>query len=183
MLGESGGIKADGFALEVGGRVLSRHWNSRRAGWTVIVKVNRASEADGGVILSVSTPGGVVPIETITDYKAPEEGDLAKVKAVRKLLPLVNYPGDGFVEMTRARWDGFADERKTHTARATEEYGAYRYRMSWCPDELEDGAGVPDRREDRRAPARAEGSPAPPGAGMRDGERRRRHEARRRDGA
>ena len=112
MLGESGGIKADGFALEVGGRVLSRHWNSRRAGWTVIVKVNRASEADGGAILSVSTPGGVVPIETITDYKAPEEGDLAKVKAARKLPPLVNYPGDGFVEMTRARWGSLCRRRK-----------------------------------------------------------------------
>ena len=121
MLGESGGIKADGFKLEVGGRVLCRHWNSRRAGWTVIVKVNRASDADGGAIVSVSTPGGLVPVETITDYRAPEEGDAAKVKAARKLPPLVNYPGEGFVEMTRARWDRHAaDEKKAHTAKAAE---------------------------------------------------------------
>jgi predicted RNA methylase len=157
MLGESGGIKADGFKLEVGGRVLAMHWTARRSGWVVITKVNRAAEAEGGAILSVSTPGGVVPVEAIQEYRAPSEEDAAKVKAALKLAPMVNRewgpplvasgarslplhrdggknaePGaaSACVHMTKAEWaKTYKDYKGSRTTAPTAEHGAYRYRI------------------------------------------------------
>jgi predicted RNA methylase len=127
MLGESGGLAADKFPIEIGGRVF------RRRGWFVVKGINRSE----GRISSVSVVGhfaGTIAIEDITDYRAPEEGDAEKVKAATKLPPIVNYPGVGFVSMTKAEWDRSAKAGNGRMDRrtATSEYGAHRQREKFA---------------------------------------------------
>jgi phospholipid N-methyltransferase len=97
MLGEQGGLVADKFDIEVGGRVLNR------GEWKVVTKVNRQD----GRINSVSIIGryaGVVPVEEIKDYRAPSADEAEKVKAVTKQPPLCNFRSEGCIEMTSAEW-------------------------------------------------------------------------------
>jgi predicted RNA methylase len=127
MLGEAGGIVADKFAIEVGGKVLCSGWR-RNHGYLVVLRVNRV----GGAIASVRVNGeGVVSVEDIEDYRAPEAGDVEKVKAATKLAPIVNYPGEGFRHMTKEEFD----RRKKHSdtcfikrLNPTAEHGAHRLR-------------------------------------------------------
>jgi len=101
MLGEAGGLKADKFKIEVGGKVLCSGWR-RSSGYLVVLRVNRVD----GAIASVRVNGeGVVSVESIEDYREPEAGDAEKVKAATKLAPLVNYPGEGFRHMTKEEFD------------------------------------------------------------------------------
>jgi len=124
MLAEDGGIAADAFAIEVGGRVLVR------GEWLVVTRVNRKD----GRILSVTTNARYVSvrgIEEVKDYRAPTAEEVAVVKAATKLPPLVNYRKEGFVEITKGQWK--AHERaQTGCARRvnpTAEFGAHRQRF------------------------------------------------------
>lgn len=128
MLDEQGGTAADKFPIEIGGRVMARHWRARGKGWLVVTKVNR--DATGG-IGSVSTTEGVIEIEHVEDYRAPEEGATAAVKASKKLPPLVNYPGEGFRHMTQADYTARAkhsDHYHVKKVAASATYGAHRCR-------------------------------------------------------
>ena len=127
MLDESGGLAADKWNLEPGGRVLGRF------GWCVIERVNRRD----GAITSVSVIGGnygsTMGIEQIKDYQPPSDGDADKVKKATALGPIVNYPGEGFEPMTKAeytervpRWSDFP---KLARYGATDEHGPYRVRQ------------------------------------------------------
>lgn len=128
MLDEQGGLKAEGFDIQLGGRVLVD------GEWLVVMRVNKK----GGQINSVTTNARYVPvrgIEEIKDYRAPTEEDAAKVKKATKLPPLVNFPGEGFIEMTAAEYKKKpADYKGTRTAPATAEHGAYRYRTAFLPN-------------------------------------------------
>ncbi|MGJ7512714.1 DUF3560 domain-containing protein [Variovorax sp. GT1P44] len=98
MLDESGGIKADAFDIQVGGRVLVD------GEWLIVKRVNKS----GGAINSVSTNARYVKvkgIEGVKGYEAPTAEDAEKVKAATTLPPLCNYPGEGFHSMTKAEWD------------------------------------------------------------------------------
>ena len=98
MLAEGGGLKADGFDIKPGGRVLVR------GEWLVVVKVNKV----GGRINSVSTNARFVrvkPIEDIKDYRDATAEEQEAVKRATTLPPLCNYPGAGFHEMTKAEWE------------------------------------------------------------------------------
>lgn len=125
MLGEQGDIVASKFDIEVGGQVLGR-W-----GWAVVLRVNKKD----GKVLSFTTAArfaGVIGVEEVKDYKAPEPGDAEKVKAATKLGPLVNYPGEGFRHITAAEWARFSkwtDQGRAHRVKATEKHGAHRLRM------------------------------------------------------
>ncbi|EOK2716869.1 hypothetical protein ACJY9A_005298, partial [Escherichia coli] len=69
--------------------------------------------------------------ERITDYKAPsaEEAVVARQAAKRPLV--VNYPGEGFREMTKAQWAALPrDCKAVRSVAETEEHGAYRYRRT-----------------------------------------------------
>lgn len=128
MLGEQGGTAADKFPIEVGGRVMSSHWRARGKGWIVVTKINRDAT---GQIGSVSTTEGVLEIESISDYRAPEAGVADKVKAAKKLAPLVNYPGEGFKHMTSAEYAMRAKHSDSFHVRkiaATDKHGAHRLR-------------------------------------------------------
>jgi protein-L-isoaspartate O-methyltransferase len=118
MLAEAGGLAAENFDVQIGGRVL------RHGEWFTVTKLNKR----GGKLMSVTVMGhwcSTIQVEEITDYKAPEAGDTEKVKAVTKLAPLCNYPGEGFRHMTKEE----SKHRRSieiHTFPATETHGAYR---------------------------------------------------------
>ena len=98
MLAEGGGLIADKFDIAVGGRVLRRYGE-----WFVVTGLNRRE----GRLMSVSVIGhfaGTIPIEEVKDYRAPAEGDADKVAAVKKLPPICNYPGEGFLHLTKSEY-------------------------------------------------------------------------------
>jgi hypothetical protein len=130
MLAETGGLVADRFDIQPGGSVQVG------GEWLVVVRVNRT----GGRINSVTTkPPKVVTwsntwkasIERVKDYRAPEAADAAAVKAATQLPPIVNYPGEGFLAMTRAEWNArHRDYKGTRTRPAGNLHDAYRYRCA-----------------------------------------------------
>ena len=107
MLGESGGLAAERFwDIKVGGRVLIGRSGLTRIGaseWHVVERVNKGAE---GRVNSVSVLGvsWTVGIETVRDYKDPQDGDAAKVKKANALPSLVNEQGDGFAQCTSEEW-------------------------------------------------------------------------------
>ena len=124
MLQEQGGTAADRFDLQPGGTVLVR------GEWVTVIRVNKS----GGKITSVTTNARFVsvrPVDEIQDYKAPSAEQAAKVKAVTKLAPLVNYEGEGFAHITQAEWNAIpSDYRGTETVKATETVGRHRVRKA-----------------------------------------------------
>lgn len=95
MLEEAGGLQADAFDIQVGGRVLVR------SEWLAVLRVTRKD----GAIVSVSTNSRFVrvkSIEEIKDYRPPSAEDADAVKAATTLPPMCNYPGEGFHQMTKA---------------------------------------------------------------------------------
>jgi SAM-dependent methyltransferase len=125
MLDEQGGLKADAFDIQPGGRVLVSDE------WLVVLRVNKKD----GKACSVTTNARFVSvrgIEEIKDYRAPTEDEAAKVKAATKLAPLVNFPGEGIIEMTAAEYKRKpTDYKNTSTVAATANHGAYRCRTAF----------------------------------------------------
>lgn len=126
MLNEDGGLKGEGFAYEVGGRVL------RRGEWLPVLKVNKR----GGVVQSVSVAGhfaSTVSVDEIREYRAPAEGEKEKVKAVLDKGPMCNYPGEGFKHMTTDEWKRkrMSDVPQAETHKAGEKWGKHRTRATW----------------------------------------------------
>ena len=123
MLGDSGGIAADQFDIEPGGHVLTE------GEWVTVLRVNRK----GGDIVSLSTNRlfvSVVGIEKISDYRPASAEAKKAVKAVNKLPPLVNYPGEGSNEITKKEWtEKRKDYKRTYNAREENGHGRYRYRV------------------------------------------------------
>jgi protein-L-isoaspartate O-methyltransferase len=120
MLEESGGTAADKFNIEIGGRVLVR------GEWVIVLKINKTS----GKINSLTTNRRYVSkvgIEEVKDYKAPEGDTANKVRAVMKLAPLCNYPGEDTLEITQAQWNAiYTDHKATKNVKGTETQGAHR---------------------------------------------------------
>lgn len=127
MIDDQGGLADSKFDIKPGGRVLVR------GEWMVVIRVNKT----GGKVNSVTTNCRYVPvrgIEEVKDYREPTEEEAAKVEKVTKLAPIVNYPGEGFIEMTNEEWKRkHSDYKVIRRAGATEEHGAYRYRVGFVP--------------------------------------------------
>jgi protein-L-isoaspartate O-methyltransferase len=123
MLGESGGIAADKFNIEVGGQVLAS------GEWVTVLRVNRVN----GIISSVRTTARYVPvvsIERVRDYRAPSAEESAKTQAAMKKAPICNYPGKDFRHITKADWDKrHKDYKGTRDVAATETVGRHRVRI------------------------------------------------------
>ncbi|MGJ7523745.1 DUF3560 domain-containing protein [Variovorax sp. LT1P1] len=133
MLAEGGGLKADGFDIKPGGRVLVR------GEWLVVVKVNKVD----GRINSVSTNARFVrvkPIEDIKDYRDATAEEQEAVKKATTLPPLCNYPGVGFHEMTKAEWEATHKDYK-----GSRQLGQGSRRMT-------PGTGRPDIKVEEGAP-------------------------------
>lgn len=124
MLNEQGGIAAERFQIEVGGRVLVG------GEWLVVTRINKS----GGAVVSVTTNSRYVrvkSIEEVTDYRAPDAEQAGKVKAATKLAPMVNYPGDGFAHVTQAEWNAInKDYRGTRTVDAAGTAARHRVRVA-----------------------------------------------------
>lgn len=124
MLGEDGVVKGEKFDIQVGGRVLIA------SEWLVVLRVNKRE----GRILSVRTNARYVPvrgIEEVQDYTAPTEEDASKAKKASTLGPLVNYPTQGGIEMTKAQFEKVPkDYRGTEKIKATEVVAAHRIRSA-----------------------------------------------------
>jgi Domain of unknown function (DUF3560) len=122
MLQEQGGTAADKWNLEVGGK-------AKIGGeWFLIKRVNKKHNK----ALSVSINRRFVPVvglEDIQDYLAPTAEDTAKVQQQTTLAPLVNYPGEGFVHITKKVWATcHSDYKGTARIAETENIGVHRVR-------------------------------------------------------
>lgn len=123
MLQEQGGLAADRFDIQIGGKVLVS------GEWVVVTRVNKR---DGRVnSLTVNRRYvRVIGIEEVKDYQAPSAEAAAAVKAATKLPPLTNYPGEGVLEITQAQWDKtYKDWKGTSVVKATETTLAHRRRQ------------------------------------------------------
>ncbi|HCM6249711.1 TPA: DUF3560 domain-containing protein [Salmonella enterica subsp. enterica serovar 45:b:-] len=128
MLDESGGVVSRIREFEPGGQVQSR------GEWLTIIRINRSN----GAVSSVVTPyysfmgcKGTMTLtpDRITDYKAPSEEEARAAKQVAKRPPIVNWPGEGFREMTKAEWSKTpADYKSVRGVAENDEHGAYRFR-------------------------------------------------------
>lgn len=121
MLEEAGGLPATRQTMEIGGQVLRRHGE-----WFIITKVNAGSVSVRGHFAAT------IPFDEIKDYRPPQPGDAEKVKAATKLPPMCNYPGDGFVHMTRKEWEArhWSDFPKSVVFKPTETAAAHRVRCT-----------------------------------------------------
>ena len=124
MLQEQGGVISDRFNIEVGGKVLVE------GEWVSVLRINKT----GDRINSVSTNRRycrVVGIEKIKEYEPPSADQAAAAKAVTKVAPQTNYPGDGFIHITSAQWEAIGkDYRTTETKAATETTARHRVRKA-----------------------------------------------------
>ncbi|MGK5033148.1 DUF3560 domain-containing protein [Janthinobacterium sp. MDT1-19] len=104
MLGEQGGLVAEGFDIQVGGQVFIRQ------GWETVTRLNKR----GGVLNSISTgKGRIRQLPEVKDYQAPSAEAAAQAKENKKLPPLLNYPGENFEKMTTAEWKAKYDGYKS----------------------------------------------------------------------
>lgn len=127
MLGESGGVVTRTQDFEPGGQVFSR------GEWLTIIRVNKSN----GAVSSVTTPNysflgysGTMKVtpDRITDYKAPSAEEAAVASQAAKRPPVVNYPGEGFWEMTKAQWAALPrDCKAVRSVAEAEDHGAYRF--------------------------------------------------------
>ena len=123
MLAEGGGLVADKFNFEVGGKV--RH----KWGWSIIERINKKE----GRILSLSLIASSWPFkvntEDVSDYQPPAEGDSEKVKKATALAPMCNYHAEGFATMTQAEFTAqYKDHKGSDTVKATDTEGRHRIR-------------------------------------------------------
>lgn len=128
MLDESGGVVTRTREFELGGQVQSR------GEWLTITRINKSN----GAVSSVVTPyysfmrcNGTMTLtpDRITDYKAPSAEEARAAKQAAKRPPIVNWPGEGFREMTRAEWSKTpADYKGVRGVAENDEHGAYRFR-------------------------------------------------------
>ncbi|QKJ89335.1 DUF3560 domain-containing protein (plasmid) [Paramixta manurensis] len=128
MLDESGGVVTRTQEFQPGGLVQSR------GEWLKIIRINKSR----GEVSSVVTPhysfmrlAGTMnlTVDRITDYSAPEAGEAQAALAAAKRPPIVNYPGEDFLSMTKAEWaKTHADYKAVRGVAATEAHGAYRFR-------------------------------------------------------
>jgi protein-L-isoaspartate O-methyltransferase len=128
MLDEQGGLAAEQVDIQVGGRVLIGNE------WLVVIRVNKT----GGKINSVTTNAKYVRIrgiEEVKDYKAPEAEEAEKVKKATTLPPLCNYPGEGFLSMTKAEYDKrHKDVKFIRPIKASEQHSKHRVRFAYLPN-------------------------------------------------
>lgn len=130
MLDETGSLLASGVDMVPGGKVLSR------GEWLTIIRVNRS----GGEISSVVTNEyafmgrkgtTVIRRDRISDYAAPTAEVAAAAKVAAKRPPIVNYPGEGFITMTKQEWSKkHSDYKSVRGVAATDEHGPYRIRRA-----------------------------------------------------
>lgn len=133
MLDDSGSVVTCAKEFQVGGQVLSR------GEWLPIIKINKRN----GEVSSVQTPyykfleyQGIMKltVDRITDYKAPTEEEAQTASVAAKRPPIVNFPEEGCVTMTKVEWSKkYGGYKEVRAVAATDSQGAYRYRRVMAP--------------------------------------------------
>jgi hypothetical protein len=129
MLNEQGSVMTRTAEFCVGGKVLSR------GEWLPVIRINKSL----GEVSSVETPcysfmdreGAtmLLTVDRITDYQAPAETEAGAAAVAVKRPPIVNYPGEDFVSMTKAEWaKKHSDYKGVRGVAATDTHAAYRFR-------------------------------------------------------
>lgn len=128
MLDEQGGIVTRTHEFQPGGQVFSR------GEWLTILRINKSR----GEVSTLETPcysflgyAGTMKLtpDRVTDYKAPSDEEVKAAKKAAKRPPVVNYPEDGFREMTKAEWAKVPPDYKSiRRVAENDEHGAYRFR-------------------------------------------------------
>lgn len=164
MLGEN---PAEKFDIQPGGRVLID------GEWVAVIRVNKKD----GRIVSVRTSARfpVRGIEEVQGYKEPTPEDAAKVKKATALGPICNYPGEGFLELTKAEWDHrrkHSDSSFYEKVPARDGIAAHRRaksfipgRCTWGPVFITDAKRVDPPKiesEEQAEPVKFERQPAAP---------------------
>ena len=73
--------------------------------------------------------------DRITDDREPSAEEAAVAGEAAKRPPVVNYPGEGFREMTKAQWAALPrDCKAVRSVAEAEDHGAYRYRRTMDND-------------------------------------------------
>jgi hypothetical protein len=141
--------RATQYDIMPGGKVLIGE------DWLIVLKVNKRS----GMVSSLKVAHARCPKRNISEvkaYEAPTDEVAAQVKAALKKPPLVNYPSEGFKEMTKSEYRAIhRDYKGTHTQKASGEYGAYRYRSCIAQGTLTAVYLTDDKRVERPAIAPA----------------------------
>lgn len=126
---------ATGEEIQVGGTV----WRTIRGVSVpkVIVKVNKGAEKRP-VSVRVDSPwdfyGSTIAVEKIERYQAPSAEQAQAAKEAGKATPIVNYPGDGFVHMTKAEWARKPNDYKSLKIVNSEGFARYRIRHCVVPN-------------------------------------------------
>lgn len=139
MLAAQGGTADDkaGGEIQVGGRI---QW---RGAWLTVKKVNKGLTGTSSV-KTVEDHGHWnqnIPVDRITGYQPPTVETVQAAKAAKKkILPLVNFKGEGFLEMKQ---EEYSHSLKNQYAGSDEIDGRYRQRSimrggSWKPVFLTD---------------------------------------------
>lgn len=112
-------------AFEVGGQVRVKAGGH----WYTILRVNRK---DGRIVSMRTTRqyGAIVIAGEVVEYTAPTADQTEAVKAAMKKPPLVNYPAEGSVNMTKAEWDKLWKDYKGTREHKREGYAPCRIRTA-----------------------------------------------------
>lgn len=105
MIGEAGGLRVDPDSIEIGGSVLYGKT------WRIVTRINKGAS---GEVVSVTAGGnrGAIDVEKIAEYKPPTHDAVKAAKKATSLPPILNYPGEGFQEITQAQWDRIGKDYK-----------------------------------------------------------------------
>lgn len=116
------------------------------------IRINRSN----GAVSSVVTPyysfmgcNGTMTLtpDRITDYKAPSAEEARAAKQAAKRPPIVNWPGEGFREMTKAEWSKTpADYKSVRGVAENDEHGAYRFRRIMTSGYMLDNVYITDMK-------------------------------------
>lgn len=164
MLDEQGGNATNKYDLQPGGRVLCG------STWYTIIRVNKKDGEPVSVRVAASYRT-IKNVGEILGYEEPTEEAAAAVKRVTTLPPLCNYPGEGFLHMTRAELDAlkyrkWSDFPKIGHRKATETTGAHRVQQARTPGESFKYSGVfltDQKRKDPPTPEQQADAPKVPG--------------------
>lgn len=129
MLGEAVPLAAEvakgQITFEVGGKVRTKAGGE----WYSVLRVNRKE----GQVISMRTTrkyGAIISAREVVEYEAPTPEQAEATKAAMKKPPLVNYPAEGAVHMTKAEWDRLWKDYKGTREHKREGYAPYRIRTA-----------------------------------------------------
>lgn len=132
MMERQGGDRRERFAFAVGGKVQGGRW-SQPGAWHTILRVNKSADKINS--LTVKNAEGtrswqgsqsILPVEEVTAYEPPTEGEPVPKAARRKVLPLCNYPSADALSMTEAEYKAIPERHRSIDGYCPDDVPRYR---------------------------------------------------------